>query len=250
MSLEGKVAVVTGGSRGIGRAIARRFLADGACVVTGSRTRPSDEDGERLVWIPTDVSVPEQARRLVDAAVERHGRLDVLVNNAALEHEATVEETEPEDWDRVMAVNLRGPYLCARAAIPHLRRAGGGTIVNVGSVDGLWAEPGLAAYCTSKGGLLALTRSIAVDFGADGIRCTCICPSYVATEMLEQFYDAQPSPEAARAQGASMHALGRISTPEEVAALAAWLASDEASFASGQAFVLDGGLLAGRRPFA
>ena len=250
MSLEGKVAVVTRGSRGIGRAIVRRFLADGACVVSGSRTRPPDEDGEQLAWIPTDVSVPEQARRLVDAAVERHGRLDVLVNNAALEHEATVEETEPEDWDRVMAVNLRGPYLCARAAIPHLRRAGGGTIVNVGSVDGLRAEPGLAAYCTSKGGLLALTRSIAVDYGADGIRCTCVCPSYVATEMLEQFYDAQPDPVAARAQGASMHPLGRISTPEEVAALAAWLASDEASFANGQAFVLDGGLLAGRRPFA
>lgn len=243
--LAGKVAVVTGASRGIGRAIALRYASEGAHVVTGSRTRPPDDGNPALSFVPTDVSDPEQARRLVEAAVERHGRLDVLVNNAAVEHEATVEETAPEDWDHVMAVNLRGPFLCAKYAIPHMRGRGG-VIVNIASIDGLWAEPRLAAYCASKGGLVALTRSIAIDFGREGIRSASICPSYVRSDMLEQFYASQPDPEAAREEAERMHPVGRIAEPEEVAALAVWLASDEAAFASGHSFVLDGGLLAGR----
>jgi meso-butanediol dehydrogenase/(S,S)-butanediol dehydrogenase/diacetyl reductase len=240
------VAVVTGGSRGIGWAIVERLAAEGAHVVTGSRTAPPDAGGRSITHVPTDVSVPEQAERLIDAAVELHGGLDVLVNNAAIEHEATVEHTSPEDWDRVMAVNLRGPFLCTKYAIGHMRRRGGGAIVNIASVDGMWAEPELAAYCTSKGGLLALTRSVAIDHGPEGIRCTAICPSWVRTGMLEQFYDAQPDPEATRRAAGAMHPVGRISEPEEVAALAAWLASGEATFANGQPFVLDGGLTAGR----
>jgi NAD(P)-dependent dehydrogenase (short-subunit alcohol dehydrogenase family) len=244
--LEGKVAVVTGGSRGIGWAIVERLAAEGAHVVTGSRTPPPDAAGRSITHVPTDVSVPAQAQALIEAAVERHGGLDVLVNNAAVEHEATVEHTTPDDWDRVMAVNLRGPFLCAKYAIPHLRARGGGSIVNIASVDGLWAEPELAAYCTSKGGLLALTRAVAIDHGPEGIRCTAICPSWVRTEMLEQFYEAQPDPAATRRAGDALHPVGRISEPEEVAALAAWLASGEATFANGQPFVLDGGLTAGR----
>jgi meso-butanediol dehydrogenase/(S,S)-butanediol dehydrogenase/diacetyl reductase len=121
-------------------------------------------------------------------------------------------------------------------------------IINVASVDGLWAEPALAAYCAAKGGVIALTRAIAIDHGGEGIRCMCICPSYVETDMLEQFYDAQPDPAAARAGAAALHPLRRISTPAEVASLAVWLSSDEASFATGQAYVLDGGLTAGRPP--
>jgi NAD(P)-dependent dehydrogenase (short-subunit alcohol dehydrogenase family) len=135
--------------------------------------------------------------------------------------------------------------LCAKYALPALRERRG-TIINISSVDGYWAEPGLAAYCASKGGLLALTRAIAVDHGHEGVRCTAICPSYVRTDMLEQFFDSQPEPDQARSEAAARHAVVRISAPEEVASLAAWLASDEATFASGQAFVLDGGLTAGR----
>ena len=250
MRLEGKVSVVTGASRGIGRAIALRFAAEGATVVTASRTSPPASDREVTDWTQADVSDPAQARDLLDGAAARHGRLDVLVNNAAVEHEGTIEETDPEDWDHVMAVNLRGPFLCAKYAVPHLRRSGGGAIVNVASVDGLWAEPALAAYCTSKGGLVALTRAIAIDHGGDGIRCTCICPSYVATEMLVQYYAAQPDPEGTRRAAGAVHPVGRISTPEEVASLAVWLASDEGSFASGQSYVLDGGLTAGHLPWA
>lgn len=194
------------------------------------------------------MSDAEQASRLVSATVERHGGLDILVNNAAIEHEATVEETSLEEWNRVLAVNLTGPFLCARAAIPAMRRRGGGSIVNIGSIEALWAEAGLAAYCASKGGLLALTRSIAVDYGKDAIRCTCVCPSYVATDMLEQYFDVQPDPARARTEAATMHPARRISTAEEVAALVAWLVSDDAAFATGHPFLLDGGLLAGRPP--
>jgi NAD(P)-dependent dehydrogenase (short-subunit alcohol dehydrogenase family) len=235
---------VTGGSRGIGRAIVDRFARDGATVVDASRS-PAVDSRDRVVPIVTDVAEPDGVRRLVDETTRRLGGIDVLVNNAALELEGTIEETDPEEWDRLMRVNLRGPYLCAKYALPALRERRG-VIINIASVDGYWAEPGLAAYCASKGGLIALTRAIAVDHGRDGVRCTAICPSYVRTDMLEQFFDAQPEPDRARAEAAALHAVDRISDPDEVASLAAWLASDEATFASGQAFVLDGGLTAGR----
>ena len=246
--LEGRVAIVTGGGRGIGRAIVDRFVRDGATVVDASRSAGALA-GDRVVPIATDVSEPDAVRRLVDETTHRLGGIDVLVNNAALELEGTIEETDPEEWDALMRVNLRGPFLCAKYALPALRERRG-VIINVASVDGYWAEPRLAAYCASKGGLIALTRAIAVDHGHEGVRCCAICPSYVRTDMLEQFFDAQPQPGVARAEAAGLHALDRLSEPEEVASLAAWLASDEAAFATGQAFVLDGGLTAGRMPRA
>jgi NAD(P)-dependent dehydrogenase (short-subunit alcohol dehydrogenase family) len=238
-----KVALVTGASRGIGAAIAERFTEEGFQVVGVSRTRVERDGG--IEFARADVSSPADVKQLVEDVLQRHGRLDVVVNNAAIEHEGTVVDTSPEEWDQVMAVNLRSVFLCAKYAIPHLRRTRG-VIVNVASVDGLWAEPSLAAYCAAKGGVIALTRAIAIDHGHEGIRCMCICPSYVATDMLEQYYDAQPDPAGARAGAAGLHPLGRISAPAEVAALAVWLSSDEASFATGQAYVLDGGLTAGR----
>jgi NAD(P)-dependent dehydrogenase (short-subunit alcohol dehydrogenase family) len=244
--LRGKVAIVTGGSRGIGRAIVDRFVRDGATVVDASRA-PAAERRDRVVPIVTDVAEPGEVRRLVDDATRRLGGIDVLVNNAALELEGTIEETDPEEWDRLMRVNLRGPFLCAKYALPALRERRG-VIINISSVDGYWAEPGLAAYCASKGALIALTRAIAVDHGHEGVRCSAICPSYVRTDMLEQFFDAQPEPDRARSDAAALHPLNRISDPDEVASLAAWLASDEATFATGQTFVLDGGLTAGRVP--
>lgn len=241
-----RVALVTGASRGIGAAIAERFAREGTRVVGVSRTR-GESELDQVELVAADVSQAAEVERLVDDVARRHGRIDVVVNNAAIEHEGTVVDTTPEEWDHVMAVNLRSVFLCAKYAIPHLRETRG-AIVNVASVDGLWAEPSLAAYCAAKGAVIALTRAIAIDHGRDGVRCMCICPSYVATDMLEQFYDAQPDPAAARAGAAALHPLGRISTPDEVAALAVWLSSEDASFATGQAYVLDGGLTAGRPP--
>jgi NAD(P)-dependent dehydrogenase (short-subunit alcohol dehydrogenase family) len=244
-SLAGKVALITGGSRGIGRAIAERFQREGARVATVSRSTTSVVSGE-VLSLAGDVSSEGDIVDVMYEVERAFGRLDVLVNNAAVEFEARLEETSVTQWDHVMAVNARSVFLCTKHALPLLRRAGGGSVINVASIDGFWAEPGLAAYNASKGAVLALTRATAIDHGPEGIRCNSICPSYVVTDMLQQFFDSQPDPRDARAKAESAHALRRLSTPDEVANLALWLASEESSFASGQAFVLDGELTAGR----
>ena len=242
--LAGKAALVTGASRGIGAAIAQRFAAEGARVVNASLIEPV-YDNPAVISIIGDVSDPDGAKRLIGEAAERLGKLDILVNNAGVELEATIEHTSPDEWDRVMAVNAKGPFLCSKFALPHLRRTRG-VIVNTASVDAFWGEPELAAYCASKGAVLALTRCLALDHAGDGIRAVAICPGYVRTDLLEQFYDNQPDPEAARASLSQKHPLGRICEPAEVASLATWLASDEAAFVSGQPYVIDGALTAGR----
>lgn len=243
--LQNSVAMVTGASRGIGEAIARRLAAEGATVVNGSIVPPEYPEVAGIEYRDLDVTDEDSVRRVVDDLVERHGRLDVLVNNAGVEVETDVPATSPEDWDRVMAVNVRGVFLCSRQAIPHLARTRG-VIINVASVNAFWAEPNLAAYSASKAAVLQLTRCMALDHARQGIRCVAICPGYVRTAMLEHFYDHQSDPDAARRALTGRHPLGRICEPEEVAALAAWLAGDEAGFATGQPFVLDGGLSAGR----
>jgi meso-butanediol dehydrogenase/(S,S)-butanediol dehydrogenase/diacetyl reductase len=243
--LNGKIAIVTGGSRGIGRAIVERFLAEGARVVTTARHEPSTPfvASDRLHWQPADISHAKDVERIF-AAVERFGGPDILVNNAGLQLERTVEHTTEEEWDRVMAVNLKSVFLCSRAAIPAMRRRGGGSIVNIGSYDGFVADPNLAAYCASKGGVHALTRAIAVDHGRDGIRCNAICPGWIETDMLEAYYKSLPDPAAARSRIDRIHPAGRTGKPMDIANLALWLASDEASFVTGQLFTADGGLTA------
>jgi NAD(P)-dependent dehydrogenase (short-subunit alcohol dehydrogenase family) len=242
--LEGKVALVTGASRGIGAAIARRFQAEGAQVVNASIIDPVEAQ-PGIEFARVDVTVAEDVERAMRATVDRHGRLDVLVNNAGVEIEASVEHTSPDEWDRVMGVNVRGVFLCSKYAIPALR-ATRGAIISMASINAFWAEPQLAVYSASKAAVLQLVRCMALDHARDGIRSCAICPGYVRTEMLEHFFDHQPDPAAARSLLASKHPLGRICEPDEIAALAAWLASDEASFASGQPFILDGALSSGR----
>ena len=245
LPLAGKVALITGGSRGIGRAIAERFQREGARIATVSRSTTPVVSGE-VLRLAGDVSKEHDVVDMMHEVERALGRLDVLVNNAAVELDARVEETSVTQWDHVMAVNVRSVFLCTKHALPLLRRAGGGSIINVSSIDGFWAEPRLAAYTASKGAVLALTKAIAIDHGPEGIRCNSICPSYVVTDMLQQFFDRQPDPRDARARAESAHPLRRLSTPDEVANLALWLASEESSFASGHSFVLDGGLTAGR----
>ena len=175
-----------------------------------------------------------------------HGRLDVLVNAAGIEIEKTVEHTSLDEWNRIFAVNVTGTFLASKHALPLMRRAGGGSIINFGSYDGFIADPNLAAYCATKGAVHALTRAMACDHGPDNIRVNAICPGYVDTPMLKSFFDAKGDAEAAsmRDEARRVHPLGRWGTPEDMANLVNWLAGDEARYATGQLWVLDGGISA------
>ena len=246
--LEGKVAIVTGGTRGIGRAIADRFVREGARVVTSARNAPPGEGTlGGLDFVRGDVGRASDVRAIFEHTLGRHGRLDVLVNNAAVQIEKSIEHTSEAEWDALMAVNLKGVFLCCREALAPMRAAGGGSIVNIGSYDGFVADPDLAAYCASKGGVHALSRAIAVDHGKDGIRCNVICPGWIRTEMMDAYLRSQtPGAEDAIV---GQHLLGRLGRPEDIANLALWLASDESAFATGQLYVHDGGLTA-HAPYA
>jgi NAD(P)-dependent dehydrogenase (short-subunit alcohol dehydrogenase family) len=252
VAADNKIVVVTGAAKGIGRAISRRFGAEGWRVLCSDVDRTELDQTVGLITEAgglgeahtCDVSDAEDVERVMSAA-EAHGGPHAVVCNAAIQVELDAEETTPEQWDSVLAVNLKGPYLCARAAIPRMRRLGGGAILNTASVNGYWVEPKVAAYSASKGGLIALTKSIALDFGKDGIRCNCICPGYIDTGMAQRYFDIQEDPSAAREAAGGLHARGSIGQPEEIAAVAVFLCSDEASFCTAQPFIVDGGLTAG-----
>ena len=243
--LQGKTAIVTGGSRGIGRAIVERFLAEGASVAATARKAPDDQaQNPKLLFLAGDVSKAADVERLFEAVQRRFGALDILVNNAGTQVEKTIEQTSEEEFDRVMAVNLKGVFLCAKAALAPMRKRGGGSIINIGSYDGFVADPGLAVYCASKGAVHALTRAIAVDHGRDGIRCNTIAPGWIKTEMAEAYMASLPDPAAARRNLVAIHPVGRSGEPSDIAQCALFLASDESTFISGQQFVVDGGLTA------
>jgi NAD(P)-dependent dehydrogenase (short-subunit alcohol dehydrogenase family) len=252
MRMDGRVAVVTGSGTGIGQAIALRLAAAGAYVVVadidiaGARKTADlkkSASGQAEAH-ECDVVDPESVERVM-AAAEARGGPHAVVSNAGIQYERTIEDTPPDDWDRVLGVDLKGVYLCARAALPRMRRLGGGSIVNMASVNGFWVEPQLGAYCAAKGGVINLTRAIAIDFGRFGIRCNCVCPGYIDTGMAQRYFEIQADPAQARVAAGKLHALQRIGKPEEVAAMVLFLCSDESSFCTAQPFIVDGGLSAG-----
>jgi NAD(P)-dependent dehydrogenase (short-subunit alcohol dehydrogenase family) len=244
--LAGKVALVTGGRGGIGRAICERFAREGAQVVAADLSAAGSFAGDATGdgFARLDVTSEAEVRALMESIAQGFGRLDVLVNAAGMEIEKTIAETSLADWNRIFAVNVTGTFLVSKHALPLLRKSAGGSIINLGSYDGFIADPGLAAYCATKGAVHALTRAMACDHGPEGIRVNAICPGYVDTPMLRSFFrdhgDAQSLAEQIRA----VHPTRRCGTPEDIANLANWLASDEARYASGQLWVIDGGLTA------
>jgi NAD(P)-dependent dehydrogenase (short-subunit alcohol dehydrogenase family) len=243
-----RAALVTGGGTGIGAAIARRLAADGYDVcITGRRPGPLEEVAADIgaLAVPGDTGDPGDAQAAVAAAKEAFGRLDVLVCNAGIGSAGTVEEQTPEGWDEVLRTNLTGAFLACRAALPELVKAKG-AIVTISSDSGLRVAPRSAAYCTSKAGLIMLTKSIALDYGPHGVRANCLCPGWVRTPMADGEMDElgeqrRTDREGAYALAAAPVPLRRPGTPEEIAAAVAWLASDESSFVTGAVVAIDGG---------
>ena len=249
--LDGRIAIVTGGASGIGAAIVHEFTRQGATVVSADvqveagRAVAADAPGPGTAeFLETDLRDLAQIAALVQHALDEHGRLDVMVPNAGLQYEKSLTETSEAEYDHVMAVNMKGTFFCCRCAVEAMLKTGGGNIVATGSVLSLVAEPVLAAYCATKAGILNLIRSIATDYGRANIRANCVCPGYINTPLGDGYFAIQPDPEAAKRAADELHALGRMGEPEEVARCVSFLASDEASFVTGSAMVVDGGLSA------
>lgn len=247
---EGKVALVTGGASGIGRATAEAFAREGAKVVVADT---QDEAGRETVsridsaggiasFVRTDVSDARDVAAMVDHALVAHGRLDCAFNNAGVEGEMadTVSCTE-SNWDRTLAINLKGVWLCMKHELPVMLERGGGAIVNCASVAGLVGFRNLPAYCASKGGVVELTRATALEYAEAGIRVDAICPGVIRTSMIDRIIDGDAEAEA---QFTALEPIGRMGTPEEIAESVLWLCSGRASFVTGHALVADGGLVA------
>jgi NAD(P)-dependent dehydrogenase (short-subunit alcohol dehydrogenase family) len=249
--VDGKVAVVTGGASGIGRATAGALAAEGATVgiadvdeAGGERVAAAiREAGGDAFFRRTDVRSMAEVEAVVAAAADRHGRLDVLVNDAAVAVPGSAGEVAEEDWNRVLDVNLSGVWRGMRAAIPRMLAQGGGSIVNLSSVQGHVGFVGWAAYAAAKGGIDALTRQAAVEYAPLGIRVNAIVPGTIMTEMNEAIMRESADPDAVMAGWLAMHPIGRVGQPAEVAAAIVFLASDEASFITGESLRVDGGMV-------
>jgi NAD(P)-dependent dehydrogenase (short-subunit alcohol dehydrogenase family) len=235
--------LITGGASGIGAACVRRFQADDCRVAVLDRDEGLLAASTAEAKVHGDVSDAGALTAAVDEAAAALGGLDVVVAAAGVAGRGTVADTDPAEWDRVLAINLRGVYLTARAAIPHLRSAGGGAIVNIASQLGIVAASGAAAYCASKGAVISLTRAMAIDHAPEGIRVNCVCPGPTDTPLLEPYFAASADPAGERKAYEAMQLHGRLVTAEEIAGAVAYLAAPGASSTTGAALVVDGGYI-------
>jgi NAD(P)-dependent dehydrogenase (short-subunit alcohol dehydrogenase family) len=250
MRFNGKVAIITGGTSGIGLATAQLFAQEGARVVLMARNKSRGQEavelittaGGQSIFVPGDVGVAADCQRCVAATIETYGRLDILFNNAGVIHvNRNLVETSEEEWDATLNSNLKSIFLMSKYAIPRIAGTGGGVIVNNASIFGLVGGSGVAAYCAAKGGVITLTKAMALDHAAQNIRVNCICPGSVDTPMLENEMKDLGGSEIELPRFAARHPLNRIATPQEIARSVAYLASDDASFVTGIALPVDGG---------
>ena len=256
MRLAGKRALVTGGASGIGAATAERFAAEGAAVAIADLNGAGAEKhadeirarGGTAVSLVADVGDDASVAAMTDETWEALGGVDILVNNAAIPTIGTVETLASDEWDRVIDLDLSSIYRASRAIWPRFVEAGGGTILNTASVAGVIGMAGQHGYSAAKAGVVMLTKCMALDGAAQGIRANCVCPGFVETPMVNEYFDAQDDPAASRAAVNAAHPLGRMGQPDEIASAFLYLASDEARWVTGTALVIDGGLTAGLPP--
>ena len=249
--LQGKVAIVTGAGTGIGRACALAMAREGArLALVGRRHEKLQElardigDSAQTITIAADVSKKADIENLVARVVARFGSINVLLNNAGVLHIGNVEQITEEQWDETFNVNVRGLWMLSRAVLPQMRKAGGGAIINVASVLGINGARNRASYAPSKGAVVLLTKCMAIDHGHENIRVNAICPSFVETDLTAAVLRDVPDPQAVRRERITLHPLGRLGQPEDIAGLAVYLAGDESSWVTGSAFPVDGGYLA------
>lgn len=250
--VEGKVTIITGGASGIGRATALLFAKEGAEVViadvneTGATetVQAIQQQGGTARFVRVDVASPVEVENLVESTVKQSGRIDVLFNNAAILMSKSVADTTPDEWNRIIGVNLTGVYLCCHFAIPHMLRQGSGVIVSTASPHSFATGKTIAAYAAAKGAIVALTRQMAMDYGRHGLRINCVVPGAIDTPMLRQDIQAGDNPEENVAGWAKTQPIGRVGYPEDIAKVVLWLATDDAAFVLGAPIIADGGLLA------